>query len=211
MIQGRAGLAGGGRTFNLIPGSIVAIETEVKIRIYDWGRLKTALSALNARRLSDRHFEDNFVLDFPGGNLRSGSCLLRVRKADTEESVTFKGPPRPAGPFKSREEIETGVANAEAMLLIFEQLGLKTWFRYQKFREEFEVSLPGDPARQVEVALDSTPIGDYAELEGQEEAIREVGSRLGLSESQFLRDSYYTLFERYCRARGEIPGHMVFR
>ncbi len=188
----------------------MAVETEIKIQLTDLKEFRSRLQILTPRLLCGRHFEDNFVLDDSNGLLRSRSCLLRVRKTKGKESVTFKGPPLPSALFKSREEQETAVESADVILRIFEQIGLKVWFRYQKYREEYSISVSQGPARELKVALDVTPIGNYAELEGSEEGIREVAAKLGLSESQFLRDSYYSLFAQSCLERGENPGHMVF-
>lgn len=189
----------------------MAVETEVKIQLSNLDEFKTGLLLLNPRTLSLRHFEDNFVLDYPEGSLRSRACLLRVRKTKDRESVTFKGPPQRSAIFKSREELESAVESADVMLRIFEQIGMRVWFRYQKYREEYSVPVNCGPAGDLKVALDATPIGNYAELEGSEEGIREVAARLGFDESQFLRDSYYALFARHCRLRGEAPEQMVFR
>ncbi len=189
----------------------MALEIEVKIQIGNLEGLRQKLLHLNARVLSERHFEENFVLDTRDGQLRTHQCLLRVRKTKGKESVTFKGPPRPSGLFKSREEHETVVESADTMLKIFEQIGMKAWFRYEKYREEFSVSASSGLPGEILVALDATPIGDYAELEGSEQGIRGLAEKLGIVESQFLRDSYYSLFVRFCRERGEEPEHMVFR
>jgi len=189
----------------------VAVETEIKIQLSSLDDFKARLLQLNPRPLSERHFEDNFVLDYPEGFLRSRACLLRVRKTKGKEFVTFKGPPQRSALFKSREENETEVESADVMLRIFEQIGMKVWFRYQKYREEYAVPVSCGPVGELKVALDATPIGTFAELEGSEEGIREVASKLGFGESQFLRDSYYALFARYCRLRGEEPEQMVFR
>jgi len=182
------------------------IETEVKIRLLNLAELRSRLLLLRPVLISERHFEDNFVLDDAAGNLRLRGCLLRVRKTKGKESVTFKGPPLPSVQFKRREELETEVENAEILLQILEQAGLRTWFRYQKYREEYLLKASG----MLHVALDWTPIGDYVELEGSEEGIRTVAAELGFSESGFLRDSYYSLFAQFCEETGRKPGHMVF-
>ncbi len=187
------------------------VEIEVKIRVEDLNKLRGKLLELNARHVSDRHFEENFVLDTQDGRLRSAACLLRVRKTKDMESVTFKGPSRPTGIFKSREENETRVGSADTLLEIFSRIGMRTWFKYEKYREEFSLPIPSGQAAEILVALDDTPIGAYAELEGSEQGIREVAHTLGFLESQFLRDSYYSLYARFCRERGEEPGYMVFR
>jgi adenylate cyclase class 2 len=188
----------------------VAVETEIKIQLADLEEFRSRLQILTPRLLCSRHFEDNFVLDDSDGSLRSRMCLLRVRKTKGKESVTFKGPPLSSALFKSREEQETEVESADVILRIFEQIGLKVWFRYQKYREEYSIAVSRGPVRELKLTLDVTPIGDYAELEGSEEGIREVAAKLGLSESQFLRDSYHSLFMQSCLSRGENPGHMVF-
>jgi adenylate cyclase class 2 len=188
----------------------MAVETEIKLRLCDIEQFRQRLKVLHPRLRSSRHFEDNFALDYPDGRLRSQSCLLRVRKTKDKDSITWKGAPHPSPLFKSREECETRVESSEAALKIFEQIGMTVWFRYQKYREEYSIRVRQGTARELHVALDSTPIGDYVELEGSEEGIREVSGKLGFSESEFLRESYYSLFVQYCRQHGEEPGHMIF-
>jgi adenylate cyclase, class 2 len=184
----------------------LATETEVKLNVPSMDEFRHKLASMKPKLLSERHFEDNFVLDYPDGRLRSRACLMRVRKTKQGESVTFKGPPQPSLHFKKREELETQVDNADQMLAILEQLGLRIWFRYQKYREEHSVTLAPDAGGEVKVALDWTPIGDYVELEGSEEGIRQVAARLGFRECQFLRDSYYALFLQ----SGIQTGNMIF-
>ncbi len=186
------------------------VETEIKILLSEVTEFRSRLELLGPVLLSERHFEDNFVLDYPDGRLRCQSCLLRVRKTKGKESVTFKGPPLPSRLFKRREELESEVGNADILLQIFEHMGLRVWFRYQKYREEYQIAVAEGPAGKLHLALDFTPIGDYAELEGTEDGIRTVAAALGFSESQFLRDSYYSLFAQYCGERGQDTGHMVF-
>ncbi len=188
----------------------MAIETEVKIRLTDIPDFRRRLASLDPMPLSERHFEDNFVFDFPDGRLRSQGCLLRVRKTEGKDTVTFKGPPLPSQRFKSREELETQVESAEELLQIFALTGLTLWFRYQKYREEYSILVSGGPLGSLSLALDITPIGNYVELEGSEEGIREIAARLGFDESRFLRDSYYALFLLHCTERGETLESMVF-
>ncbi len=188
----------------------MAVETEIKLPLSNMQDFMRRVQTLNPETLSARHFEDNFVLDFPNGRLRGQACLLRVRKTRDLSSVTFKGPPQPSTLFKKREELETQVAEADALLRIFEQLGMIIWFRYQKYREEFSVRTKREPGLEIHLAVDLTPIGDFAELEGPEQAIREIASTLGFTESQYVRESYYALYLRSCQSRREKPGHMVF-
>ncbi len=182
-------------------------EIEVKIRLDDFaGARKLALNA-GAAPTTGRHFEDNLVLDSPDGLLSTRRSLLRLRSTSEGGVVTYKGPPEMGSAFKIREELETAVSDPDFMLQIFERLGFQMRFRYQKYREEFVLETRGG---EVKVALDDTPIGSYAELEGNPESIWEAAAVFGFSEVLFLRDSYYGLYLQFCAARGETPHNMVF-
>lgn len=188
----------------------MSVETEVKVSLAAPEEFEAAVLRLGAVLLSARHFEDNAILDFPGGQLRGDRCLLRVRTTDHGAWLTFKGPPQESSLYKIREELEVGVDAASTALRILERLGMEVWFRYQKYRTEYRLLGLGQGVAEILVALDETPIGNYAELEGSEEGILAVARRLGLGESAFLRDSYYSLYVKHCHDCGCAPGHMVF-
>ena len=63
-------------------GKSLSIETEIKVKIEDVEDFCLQLNALNPDVLAERHFEDNYLLDFPDGKLQSGRCLLRIRFAE---------------------------------------------------------------------------------------------------------------------------------
>lgn len=184
-------------------------ETEVKLPVQDVAGFRMRLRTLQAKVIRARHFEDNYVLDFPDGRLRSRGCLLRVRITKDEAFVTFKEAAQPDGSFKTREELETPVLDGGSVLEILGRLGLEVSFRYQKYRTEYSVG-PRKGIGRVLVSLDETPIGVYTEFEGSKAAILGAAKKLGCEESEFLRDSYYTLYVRDCRNRGVDPGHMTF-
>jgi len=181
----------------------LSTETEIKVKIEDIEGFCLQLNALNPLVLAERHFEDNYLLDFPDAKLQSGRCLLRIRFANGGGLLTFKGPPRPDGIFKTREELETGVQDAAAMLQVLERIGMSVCFGYQKYRREFALD-------QVHVAVDETPIGNYVELEGTEDGIRALAHKMGIPETQFLRLSYYSLYLEHCQRTGEVPAFMVY-
>jgi predicted adenylyl cyclase CyaB len=188
----------------------VSIETEIKIRLADPAQFRRRLESLKPVALSSRHFEDNFLLDYPDRRIQGERCLIRVRRAGYTSLLTFKGPPRSDGLFKVREELETEIESGDTIIEILEKLGLRVWFRYQKYREEFRISTQGAAGEEVHVAIDETPVGGYSEIEGSEQGIREVAGAMGFGESHYLRGSYYSLYLQYCRERGLSPTHMVF-
>jgi adenylate cyclase class 2 len=184
---------------------IVSIETEIKIKIEDPADFCRRLEILGPEIISARHYEDNLLLDFPDERLRTSQCLLRIRfTVGSHGILTFKGCPQPDGIFKTREELETSIGNGATVLQILENIGMHVGFRYQKYRREYLVE-------GVHVAVDETPIGNYIEIEGAEEGIRNLAGLLGFEEAQFVRLSYYSLYLEYCRERGETPRFMVFK
>lgn len=187
----------------------MSVEIEIKLRIGETESFCGQLGALGAGVFSSRHFEENYLLDFPDGKLKSKQCLIRIRRARGESILTFKGPLMPRSVFKTREELETRLEDGEVALRILEQLDMRVWFRYQKYRREFSVILKS-PEEKIIVAVDETPVGNYAELEGSEEGIRRLARLMGFDESEFLRESYYSLYLDYCRKRGDPFTHMIF-
>src|SRR5205823_924928 len=94
----------------------MAIETEVKLPIADLELFRANLGRLNPVRISERHFEDNYVLDFPNAQMRSRGRLLRIRITSGASFLTFKEAALPEGPFKIREEVETQVRTGSRRL-----------------------------------------------------------------------------------------------
>jgi adenylate cyclase class 2 len=181
----------------------LSTETEVKIRIRDPESFCRRLDSCNARVVSERHFEDNHLLDFPSRRLGVLKCLLRVRFAGESGLLTYKGAPDPEGIFKTREELEVKLENGATALQILERIGMQVCFRYQKYRREYLLN-------GVHVAVDETPIGNFAEFEGSKDSIRSLARKMKIAESRFLRLSYYSLYLEFCEKTGKPPGFMTF-
>jgi adenylate cyclase, class 2 len=180
----------------------MAQEIEVKFALRDRDELTRKLASIGATRLYPETFEDNIVLD-RRGELRTRGSLLRVRKFGRYALATFKGPMSIEDGIKSREEVQTGVESFELAIQLFDSLGFKPVFRYQKFREVWRI-------REVEVVIDRTPIGDYFEIEGAVEVIRSVSAELGMNMDQAIRQSYADLYRQHRRTRADLPENMVF-
>ena len=177
-------------------------EIEIKFALKDRNALVRKLEDIGAQRLYPETFEDNIVLD-RRGELRTRGALLRVRKFGRYAIATFKGPTAFEGGVKTREEVQTGVESFELAIQLFDSLGFKASFRYQKFREVWRV-------REVEVVLDRTPIGDYFEIEGALDVIRTVAEELGMNMDAGIRQSYADLYRQARRTRADLPENMVF-
>src|SRR5437016_12768436 len=177
-------------------------EIEVKFALRDRNELVRKLHEIGAQRLYPETFEDNIVLD-RRGELRTRGSLLRVRKFGKYSIATYKGPMSIEDGVKSREEVQTGVERFELAIQLFDALGHKPVFRYQKFREVWRI-------KEVEVVLDRTPIGDYFEIEGPIDVIRSVAGELGMNMDQAIRSTYADLYRQARRTRSDLPENMVF-
>jgi adenylate cyclase class 2 len=168
---------------------------------------RLGVAAPGAVATRSRRLQDDALFDTADEMLRSKGCIIRVRTERWSEgpdttTLTVKGPVQP-GQMKMREEHETRVDNGSALMQIMDVLGLQPWFRYQKHREEFS-------AADLVIAIDETPVGTYVELEGSEDAIMSMTKALGRSSSDFIRDSYYRLFQSRREQFGLSGPHMLF-
>jgi adenylate cyclase class 2 len=178
------------------------LEREIKLRFGSAQEARAAVLAIGAVPVGGRRFQDDALFDNEREELRERRCALRLRREEARSVVTFKGPVQP-GPMKLREELETTVSDAGVLQRVLEHLGLRVWFRYQKYREEY--ALDG-----VVVAVDETPIGTFVELEGTEAGITAAAAALGRTTADYILDSYCGLFTRDREALGFRGSHMIF-
>jgi adenylate cyclase class 2 len=186
-------------------------ETEIKLQARDRKQAGKRLSQLGFKVLKSRHFESNYLFDFPDLRLRRSRSLLRLRFAGGEHLLTFKGPPLRTRRYGSRREIETRVEDGVLLREVLKNLGLKQVFIYEKYRTIYAEGNKTDFHGQPQVAYDETPIGNYLELEGSEKWIDEVAARLGYSRQDYITSTYLALYFQKCREEGKKPGNMVFK
>jgi adenylate cyclase class 2 len=179
-------------------------ETEIKLAVKDARSARRLLREADFVVSCPRVFEANTVFDTPDLSLRTSSRLLRIREAGKIATMTYKGVPE-AGKYKSREELETRIESAAAMMAIVERLGYHRVFRYEKYRTEFR-----QPHRAGVATLDETPVGVFLELEGTSHWIDRTARRLGFKESDYLTSSYARIYLDWCAANGCGPSDMTF-
>lgn len=178
---------------------------------------------MGARRVA-RVFEQNALFDTPDEHFRRHESILRIRveenadggsrpqrherqKAVCEGLLTFKCPAEGSrkgrriarSRYKEREEIEYRLPDAGRFARLLERLGLRVWFRYEKYRTHYRVS-----GLALKIDLDETLIGTFLELEGPRRAIDRAGEALGFSVRDYITASYFELYAMDC-ARGGIP------
>ena len=183
------------------------VEIELKLRVDSHEPVRDRLEHLDATRIGVA-VETNQILDRPDGALRGQGCGLRVRIAQDQgtgepgtgepetgeltTTLTFKGP-RTSGVIKSREEIETVVADSAELVKILGRLGFVSILEYQKRRESWTL----DGCR---IELDTPAIlGKFVEIEGDsEDSIRAVQQKLHLGDAFEEGRSYVAMLISYC-------------
>ena len=184
-------------------------EIEVKLRIGDLNAFSRAGITLEIE--TARHFEDNWLLDSPDQYLGGHAAILRVRSAAGKGSITYKEQEEgaaAASQFKKRIELETAIDDPESAVAIFERLGYRKWFRYQKYRTVYRATLPD--GSKLQLMFDETPLGAFVELEGEEEIIAHAVKLLGVTPAEYVLESYLAIQAGHCLRQGKPLEDMVF-
>jgi adenylate cyclase class IV len=145
-----------------------------------------------------------------------GPAYTRVAKdqeTGCEGLLTFKCPQEGSrsgrriaqSRYKEREEIEYRLPDARRFERLLERLGLRVWFRYEKYRTHYRVS-----GSALKIDLDETPIGTFLELEGSRRSIDGAAKALGYRVREYITASYLELYASDCARRGISVANMVF-
>ncbi len=189
-------------------------EIEVKIPITDLPSTLAKLRKLGAVSLG-RVFERNILYDTPGWDLRRSGRLLRLRtetpapagglRGGSSKAVITSKVPAPArgSRYKEKLEREVLVRSAAKWPARLRALGFRPGFCYEKYRSAFR--LPG-----LHLDLDETPIGQFLELEGRPRAIDRAARTLGFSPGDYIRGTYWDLFQAWRRGRARFRKNMTF-
>jgi adenylate cyclase, class 2 len=213
-------------------------EVEIKLKISNSRALLRGLQRLGARPAEPKRprvHEMNLLFDTPDGGLAKHGQLLRIRAETAAPAsgkkagrvrgwsrtlLTFKSPPEELAMgnvvasrdsrHKVREEIETELIDGATVQRIFEGLGLRGWFRYEKYRTTYVLPARQGWAKGLLIEVDETPIGTFVELEGPGAAIDRAAKELGFSEREYVVKNYLVLYLEECKRKGEQPANMLF-
>jgi predicted adenylyl cyclase CyaB len=165
--------------------------------------MRQALARAGGQLRQAETFEDNSVLDDEARSLAASGRLLRLRRVEETNLLTFKGPARFAAGVKTRSEFEIAVTDGEQVLAILGALGFRPVRRYQKRRETWRLGT-------TTVALDTTPVGCFVEVEGEGNALATIAASIGLDPSSAVHGTYLDLWTSYRAAHPEAPADMLF-
>jgi adenylate cyclase, class 2 len=183
-------------------------EIELKFPVSDPLAFSRQVEAHGFHLQTERTLERNTLYDTPARDLRNRGQILRLRTYGSQCTVTHKRTPATPNAdvrYKTRIETESGIDDCDALAEIFLQLGHVPVFHYEKFRTEWaSTDTPGH------LVLDETPIGAWAELEGDPAWIDATLDRLGIAVEDTTTLSYGKLFLAWKDATGSPAQHMTF-
>jgi adenylate cyclase class 2 len=162
------------------------LEVEVKLRIPSTGAMGPRLAQAGFSLAHPETVEANRLWD-RDGQLLAQDCALRLRQYGRQATLTWKGPKVADPQLKIRPELETAVADPEAMEGILRALGYSPVLVMMKTRAIWTRG-------ELEACLDDTPFGSFLELEGAREAIAGAMAELGLEPGQIEPRSYAALY-----------------
>ena len=179
------------------------IEQEIKLRFESVEAARLAVVTAGGRLTHSRRLLDDQLYDAADGSIRNSGAAVRVRREERACYLTFKGPVQP-GIYKARDEWETSIGDADTIASILEGLGLRPWFRAQKYREEYAIG-------NASITIDEAPIGVFVEIEGSSKTIDDVAEALGCTRGDYINESYRRLYVEWCQANRIDAGDMLFR
>lgn len=160
----------------------MSIEIEKKYRLTAKQReeVRARLPEIGAKREGEE-FEVNTL--YTGDAIELGQAVLRLRRIDDRAVLTYKERLGTRTDIKEQLELETGVDNPDAIEFILEVLGYYPAVVYEKRRETWRLDA-------TEIVVDELPFGLFMEIEGAEENIRDIESRLAIKRLASEKSTY---------------------
>ena len=137
--------------------------------------------------------------------------ILTFKRPTAQQSAAHTSRYPSFGSHKVRDEIEVQVTDSGNLIKIFEGLGMRGWFRYEKYRTTYQLPAAKSWARGLLIEIDETPIGTFVELEGPPAAIDRAANELGYSKRDYIVTNYLALYVEDCRRKGQQPQNMLFQ
>jgi|SRR6266850_186140 len=148
------------------------IEIEKKYRLTKKQREEVLqrLPRIGAKRKGNE-FEVNTL--YAGDTLDLGHSILRLRRIGKRGILTYKERFPTRDGIKHHREDETRVGDPETMEVILAALGFSPALVYEKRRETWRLG-------KTEIVIDELPFGLFMEIEGTEQSIRDIESKLAI-------------------------------
>lgn len=180
------------------------LEVELKSVVDDLPRRRAAIESAGATLVFDGALEDRRY-DSPDRALTARDHVLRVRvyrdAAGTRAQLDFKGPTQRDDGYKVREELESHVSDADALVAILDRLGYVVTIAIDRDIVQYELG-------GAMIRFERYPrMDDLVEVEGARDAIERAIAALGMPRAGFLTDrlpDFARRFEERTGARAAV-------
>jgi adenylate cyclase class 2 len=176
-------------------------------------RLRTETAATAASKKSSKTNKSKKRRANPAASAKSPNPtrqILTFKRPTAQQTAAHTSRYPSFGSHKVRDEIEAKVTDSGNLVKIFEGLGMRGWFRYEKYRSTYQLPATKTWARGLLIEVDETPIGTFVELEGPPAAIDRAATELGYSKKDYILTNYLALYAEDCRRKGQQPQNMLF-
>lgn len=179
-----------------------SLEIEVKFLIVNLASLRDRILETGAENRG-RYHETNIRFEDDSGSLAQRRSLLRLRR-DRKTSLTFKTEvPVQDAQFKIHREWEVEVGDFDIMASILKSLGFRAAQVYEKWRETFVLD-------DTVLCLDTMPFGNFLEIEGDKQRIKDLADRLDLPWNERILLNYLALFDIVKNHAGLVFNDITF-
>lgn len=174
----------------------MGLEIEKKYRLTKKQRedVLQCLPRIGAKRQGEE-FEVNTI--YAGETLDVARSVLRLRRVGKRGILTYKERFPTRSTIKHQREDETRVDDPDAMELILDALGFTPALVYEKRRETWALG-------RTEIVIDELPFGLFMEIEGTEQGIRDVESRLAIKRLRTEAATYPQLSVKHGTDHGGV-------
>lgn len=163
------------------------LEIEVKFYLNTTEPIRRFLTEQRAAS-QGRFFETNIRFEDTNNGLKKNKSLLRLRQ-DKKASLTYKSKaPDADKDFKIHRELEVDVSDFNTMYRILESLGFHQEQIYEKWRETFVIG-------RTNICIDQMPYGEFLEIEGEKEAIKQLADAANLNWDDRILMNYLEMFD----------------
>jgi adenylate cyclase class 2 len=172
----------------------IEIEKKYRLTKKQHAELLRRLPAIGAV-FQGEEFEENTL--YGGDVLDVGRCVLRLRRVGNGAILTYKERFPSSSSIKQQREVETRVADADAIDDILDALGFAPALVYEKRRATWKMG-------ETEIVLDELPFGLFMEIEGTEADIRKIERQLTIKGLRAEHATYPQLTQRHGERHGAV-------
>lgn len=168
-------------------------ETEIKLKIPPKGVKKTRRLLYRLGGHPSKPYRQTTLGFFSRTSIKDG-VFPRIRDENGKWILTVKVRPKKKTKFFERKEYSAEVKNVKEGIGLLMAFGFTEVKKFSKVREEWR--LP-----KVKVALDKLYFGNFLEIEGEKQEIKNLSVLLGYEEKDWIAMAYLGLEENYQKAK----------